>query len=605
MLTILDKYTGDSRSDQKTFEAPLKMLQSLQKWLWYAFGRRFREAGNCMAHGRQLDWHSCGIIAPNTIAHAVMGTPLWEQRHYILERIRWFVRLASNKKRMDEHQMAVKLVGRTIIEGLDYNTNVLLAIGDHNFPDLEEFVLETDGQSVEEDVTMETGSVQSRISIVDLLNPTNDTDDVDISAYNENGMTESDGMSLISQGHMSGYSDVWDGQSSIDGSNVGTRSEHLLQGGAMDIERGPKDISNTCVCDNPPTTSDGEAMAVDGGSSAGGPASLLDFLQPSKQKDSTSHSEKSSPKLLQPMKRRRPQIESDSSEHSDSSGYTRRHGRVAKGEGTSRSGKAALAIREKLRSGDLEINEKSYKKWKTKLLADDPNVEFHPTNIRSARHSKCGKDILMKDPYDATRWRDHVRKCNTIWESKKSASAKTPSLMTMGWATSTSRRVMKSEAKKVEKTCPCPGITKEDDARVEGYLKRTGVLGGGARSVKAIAMEKFNKLFSKLGKKRKKVVLNTQRHEQRWRNDHAELRAFAVVCKKTVTDQAPRRPLPCEDCAAVLKSKAFKTALQKPTPDEKNYIFTNHRFRSPLLGEIYARTVGLKDLIETSVSFWV
>lgn len=38
--------------------------------------------------------------------------------------------------------------------------------------------------------------------------------------------------------------------------------------------------------------------------------------------------------------------------------------------------------------------------------------------------------------------------------------------------------------------------------------------------------------------------------------------------------------------------------LRKPPPDEKNYIYTNHRFRTPVLGKIYARTIGLKGLIE-------
>ena len=80
------------------------------------------------------------------------------------------------------------------------------------------------------------------------------------------------------------------------------------------------------------------------------------------------------------------------------------------------------------------------------------------------------------------------------------------------------------------------------------------------------------------------------------------MRVFAIVCKKTVTDRPPNHPLPCDECAAILKSRAFKTALQKPTPEDKNFIFTNHRFRSSTLGEIYARTIGLKDLIEKPVS---
>ena len=81
---------------------------------------------------------------------------------------------------------------------------------------------------------------------------------------------------------------------------------------------------------------------------------------------------------------------------------------------------------------------------------------------------------------------------------------------------------------------------------------------------------------------------------------------FAVACKHVVemSAVAPHKvPLPCSECTRVLSSKDFKDALRKPKPEEKNYIYTNHQFRSPLLGQIYARSIGLKELIETPVSF--
>jgi hypothetical protein len=163
------------------------------------------------------------------------------------------------------------------------------------------------------------------------------------------------------------------------------------------------------------------------------------------------------------------------------------------------------------------------------------------------------------------------------------------------------KRAVKSEVKRIDKTCPCPRITTEDDKCVEAYLGRTGVLGGGAHSVKVIAEEMFQKLFGKLGKRGKKDVLDSQRHEQKWQNDHDNMHVFAAACKKTMADRAPNCLLPCGDCAAVLKSKAFTNALCKPAPEEMNYIYTNHHFQSPLLGAIYACIVGLKDLIETPV----
>ena len=118
-----------------------------------------------MAHGEQLDWHSCGIVVPNTIVHDIKGTPLWEQRYYALERIRWFIRLGSNERVSDEDQGVVNHT----IEDLDHDTNVLLAKGDHNFPDLKEFVLAIHaqpGELGEGDMPVEeTDHGQSRLSM--------------------------------------------------------------------------------------------------------------------------------------------------------------------------------------------------------------------------------------------------------------------------------------------------------------------------------------------------------------------------------------------------------------------------------------------------------
>jgi hypothetical protein len=105
---------------------------------------------------------------------------------------------------------------------------------------------------------------------------------------------------------------------------------------------------------------------------------------------------------------------------------------------------------------------------------------------------------------------------------------------------------------------PCPGITEQDIDNVEGYLKRTGALGGGSRSV--FTMEKFRKGFSGLNTKRKQEVLDTQQQEQKWRNDHANLRIFSTDCQKTVADRTPRT-LPCSSFtkAEILQADAQKT----------------------------------------------
>ena len=151
---------------------------------------------------------------------------------------------------------------------------------------------------------------------------------------------------------------------------------------------------------------------------------------------------------------------------------------------------------------------------------------------------------------------------------------------------------------------PCPGITEADNPKVVQYLKRTGALGGGGRSLPAIAKGLFNKLFSKvtMEKNRQKVV-DTQMHEWKWRNDHANLRVFSTSCQKKVADRsaAAKRSKPCSECHAVLQSKAFKNAIRRPIPSDKKIIFVNHRFRNKLLGRIYARTIGVREIVEDEV----
>ncbi|KAJ7775220.1 hypothetical protein B0H14DRAFT_2964613, partial [Mycena olivaceomarginata] len=80
----------------------------------------------------------------------------------------------------------------------------------------------------------------------------------------------------------------------------------------------------------------------------------------------------------------------------------------------------------------------------------------------------------------------------------------------------------------------CPGVTEDDIPNVQKYLQRTGALGGGSQSVFKIAMERFHEAFSALTEKRQKEVRDIQYHEQKWRNDHANLRIFSTACEKMV-----------------------------------------------------------------------
>lgn len=264
-------------------------------------------------------------------------------------------------------------------------------------------------------------------------------------------------------------------------------------------------------------------------------------------------------------------------------------------EEKSKSAIASWVLREKFRAGKLEVDVKQLKVWQNKILEEDPGAEFDEKNTFSARHSKCGAFVNVKEPFNVTQFCAHIKNC-TDSSRKWRPAARMPSLLKLGWNKGKLGKSVEGKTVKdpPKETYPCPGLTELDDARIPVYLKRTGFVGGGARSLAVIAKDKFNKVFSKLGLKKKKEVMDLQLHEHLWRNEHEKCCMFATKCKHVVAELAPNEcALPCNVCDGLLSNKRFKAILRKPVPEDKNFIYTNHRYRSKTLGEIYARTIGL------------
>ncbi|KAF8161505.1 hypothetical protein B0H34DRAFT_767050, partial [Crassisporium funariophilum] len=181
----------------------------------------------------------------------------------------------------------------------------------------------------------------------------------------------------------------------------------------------------------------------------------------------------------------------------------------------------------------------------------------------------------------------------------------------MGWATVAAKKQKEvrqddsdndnsgSDSEPELEEVPCPGVTVSDDPRVLQYLKRTGASGGGGRSLPVIAKQLFKRLFSQLSKeKNRKVVVDTQIQEWKWKNDHVNHRVYATHCQQRVIDRSPKPPHPCPECDSVFHSRAFKSAIRKPIPSDKTSKFVNHRFRNPVLGGIFARTIGVREIVE-------
>ncbi|PPQ86485.1 hypothetical protein CVT25_007555, partial [Psilocybe cyanescens] len=153
--------------------------------------------------------------------------------------------------------------------------------------------------------------------------------------------------------------------------------------------------------------------------------------------------------------------------------------------------------------------------------------------------------------------------------------------------------------KKAIPEVPCPGLSDIDNALISTYLRRTSATGGGGKLLYDIAKERYKKVFSKLGAREKEQVVSIQGHGHQWKNDHKRLKIFSTSCEKNIPNRTPNQTPPCTSCSLILSLKSFKEVLRKPPPLPGKEIYTNKLYRNETLGQIYARHIGLKEIIES------
>lgn len=265
-------------------------------------------------------------------------------------------------------------------------------------------------------------------------------------------------------------------------------------------------------------------------------------------------------------------------------------------------------------AGSLKVEAAKERRWRNRILKIHPEAEFVDGDVMRYRHQKCGQWLRVKYPYDATRMRQHHKECKGKRAKGAKASAGSQTLDTfaakLGWAwrkvrdartASPTLFTTSSSSSSASARATCPGLTNLDNVKIPSYLRRTAARGGGGRSPLKIAQELFKKTFSRLKPKQKRRVFLEQQGGWTWQNDHPNDRVFATCCSRSVRYQPPDRPPPCPECRTVLTSKAFRNAIAKKTPKDQNYIYVNYRYRDEILGQLYARCIGLQSLLNNPV----
>ena len=269
--------------------------------------------------------------------------------------------------------------------------------------------------------------------------------------------------------------------------------------------------------------------------------------------------------------------------------------------GISQSATSSRKTREAAKQGEFEINRKKEKNWREKIKDVDSNARFFDDNVVDVTHFNCRQTIKAKEPYDSTRFRQHVDKCKGDRKSINAAGGSRTLLEMMSSGKWGAHK--KSQSEEPIEQVPCRGLFEVDHKLIPVYLRRTSVKGGGARSTSKISLERFRKKFRRLTKKQKNVVDDIQHLEHQWQNDHTNLCIFSTACKGWIRKAESNPTSHCSECHLLLSNNQFKIALRKPVPADENYIYVNRRFQHSILGEQYARTKGLKNLIKTAVNY--
>jgi hypothetical protein len=241
--------------------------------------------------------------------------------------------------------------------------------------------------------------------------------------------------------------------------------------------------------------------------------------------------------------------------------------------GISQSATASRSLNEKIDNGTFLLNPTRWKNFQRKIHLCDRNATFNENEPRSVRHSKCGKLLQMKEPYNIGNFENHVAKC------KKTTAVGMPTLASMfsnQLRTQVPKVKDKPETKPTAIPTPCPGLSASNHPRIPIYLKRSPAPGGGAMRIDKLASSLYpNTPYSHLSDGKRVDVRAAQKTQHRWRNEPNLVKIYSMACKKTAhKSDFDNSPSPCYECQALLKDTLFRKALARDPPDPANVKYT-------------------------------
>ena len=269
-----------------------------------------------------------------------------------------------------------------------------------------------------------------------------------------------------------------------------------------------------------------------------------------------------------------------------------------------RSATNKLSLNKSVEAGTFKRDERKWATFKSKIMVMDPQSEVDDVNPRRARevlHIKCGKSIRMATVYDTFLYKRHIEKCksrtptagmHTLDSGLNFVFLQQPGSLAAGGGI--------HDEDKSATLWPCPGLSQDDEPRIETYLRRTTVPSAGGISIEAIAEQMYGTPYKKLTEDQKQAVRKGQVHTHRWSLDHQRRCVFAIGeerCLQKVLHNSGR-PQPCCACKALLGNRAFQTAINRDIPDDANRKFTPLLYQAAEIAKICAKHSGLGDIFD-------
>jgi hypothetical protein len=216
-------------------------------------------------------------------------------------------------------------------------------------------------------------------------------------------------------------------------------------------------------------------------------------------------------------------------------------------------------MKELVRSADFVVDEKKRKQFEEKCVEMDSEAKFRYQDTGwQVLHSKCLKWYKMSEPYNATKFRQHLGTCkargdkqnllitsffkpkdpNDGTEAKLKITASARNQIFVGGSASALPSIKPPQAgnELVAQRQPCLGISKRHDPLVLTYLSRTVVKGAGSVSLQEAMEMVFGKgaEYSKLTGKQKADVTTAQSHLRSWSINRELQVIFSTACAKFV-----------------------------------------------------------------------